>query len=78
MSARAPILSTSWRVGCRTVTMDVPPAEPGQPLHVCIEWAPNTPPALNRSEWREYERGRNAAIRELARRTGLRIAVVDL
>jgi len=77
MSAEAAALVRTWSVGSRTVTLTVQRARPGQMLSACIEWAPDEPQRLNAAELAEYRAGRNAALAELAREMGIRVAVLE-
>jgi len=79
MSAEPAILTRRWRVGRRTCTLSVPKPEPGEVLHVCIEWDPDVPTAkLNAAERRQYRDGRDAAVAELAQLIGGTVAVVEV
>ena len=78
MSAEAPTLTRSWKVGKRTVTMTVPPVVRGQARCMAMEWSPSMPRRLTKRELREYRIGRDAAVVELAEQTGLRALVVEV
>jgi hypothetical protein len=79
MSAEAAILTRRWRVGRRTCTLVVPKPQPGEVLHIHIEWDPDMPVGrLNASERRQYRAGRDRAVAELARLVGGVVAVVEL
>ena len=79
MSAEPAILTRRWRVGRRTCTLSVPQLQPGQAVHVCIEWDPDMPTAkLNAAERRQYRAGRDAAVAELALLLDGMVAVVEL
>ncbi len=50
----------------------------GTVVNMVVEWFPNTPTEFSRHEWRQYRHGRNASVAELARQTGMKVAVVEL
>jgi hypothetical protein len=78
VSAEPAILTRRWRVGRRTCTLSVPQPQPGQAVHVCIEWDPDMPTMrLNASERRQYRAGRDAAFADLARLIGGTVAPVE-
>lgn len=76
MSASAPALVRAFRVGPYEVTLTFPRPIRGQAAMMAAEWSPSTPPRLNRREWRQYRRGRDAAVAELVRLTGFDSAAV--
>lgn len=78
MSGEAVLLVRSWQVGNRTCTMTVPRPQPGQPVHVALEWDPTIPEHLSLAERMQYRRGRDAAIAEVAAALQIAVAVVDL
>jgi hypothetical protein len=79
VSAESSILTRSWRVGRRTCTLSVPQPQPGQTLHVVIEWDPDMPTSrLNAAERRQYRQGRDAAVAELALLVDGVVAVLEL
>jgi hypothetical protein len=79
MSAEPAILVRRWRVGRRTCTLSVPQPQPGQTLHVVVEWDPDMPVGrLNASERRQYRAGRDAAVAELARLIGGVVMAVEV
>lgn len=78
MSAEAILLVRSWQVGNRTCTMTVPRPQPGQPVHVALEWDPAIPERLSLAERAQYRRGRDAAVAEIAQALDLNVAVLDL
>jgi hypothetical protein len=43
-----------------------------------MEWAPDLPGRLSAEEINQYRKGRNAALLDIARELGVRIALVDL
>lgn len=74
MSASAPALVRSWRVGNRTATLTVSqPGASGQRAAV-IEWLPDQPRSLSPAELDEYRRGRNAAFKAL----GLSALIIEV
>lgn len=69
----------SWTVGQYTATLSTPkPACSRGSLSAIVEWSPHEPERLSLNELAEYRRGRDAALRELAAETGLRVAVIEL
>ena len=50
----------------------------GAVVNVVVEWSPHAPTKFSPREWRQYRRGRNAAVAELTRQTGMKAAVVEL
>ncbi len=78
MSAEAAVLTRSFRVGCRTVTMTMPAPRLGECVCLAIEWAPTPPRRLSKREWRQYRTGRNAAVAELAELTRLKTAILEI
>lgn len=76
MSAEAALLTRTWKVGIRDVTMTIPRPRAGQPVHVACEWAPSAPQRLSGAEWRQYRAGRDAALRDLCAELGLRGGLV--
>lgn len=78
MSAEAPVVARSWRVGLRLCTLTIPRPDSGAAVCATVEWSPTVPTKLSGSEFREYRRGRDDAIRALAGELGGAIAVIDL
>lgn len=76
MSAAAAFTRT-WRVGVRTVTLSLPRSATGI-VHAVVEWAPDLPRHLTRTEMRAYRRGRAKALAAMAAETGRAVGVVDL
>jgi hypothetical protein len=74
----AAVVSRSWKVGERTVTLTIPRPSAGRPLFATAEWAPSEPARLNTEEWTAYRLGRHQAIAELAAELGIGIAVLEL
>ncbi len=68
MSAEAPALVRTFRVGHRICTISLPASEPGSVSYGTVEWEPDLPAGLNRSERRQYRKGRDKAFAELGRR----------
>lgn len=58
--------------------MTVPRPQPGQPVHVALEWDPAIPERLSLAERVQYRRGRDAAVAEIAQALDLNVAVLDL
>lgn len=67
----------TWRVGERTVTLSLPRDASGM-VHAVIEWAPDMPRHLNRTQLRAYRRGRAKALAALAAETGRTLGLVEL
>ena len=78
MSASAAILTRTWPVGCRTVTLTVPRPRKERPVCVSCEWSPSVPKALTAAEWIEYRAGRDAALAALAEELGGNVGLVEL
>ena len=74
MSASAPALVRSWRVGSRTVTLSVSQPDAAGQRAAVIEWAPTQPLKLTRAQLKQYRRGRDAAIEAL----GLSTLVIEI
>lgn len=74
MSAEAPALTATWRVGHRTVTLTVPTPQPGAVVHACFEWTPDLPQRLSPHELAQYRAGRDRALARL----GVRLAVLEV
>ncbi|MDP9124023.1 MAG: hypothetical protein M3N82_05410 [Pseudomonadota bacterium] len=67
MSAEAAALARTWSVGRWTVTVTLPEVAPGQMRHAVLEWSPAMPTRpLSKSQMRQYRRGRDRALGELA------------
>lgn len=67
----------SWEVGRYTATLSCPRPRPGQVQAAVIEWHPEIPQRLTAAEVEAYRAGRDAAMRDLARRMGGRAGVVE-
>lgn len=65
MSAPAAI-ARRWRVGAFTCELSMPRPERGAALIVEITWSPHVPASLSRAERRQYEAGRDKALRAIA------------
>jgi hypothetical protein len=73
MTARAPALVKTWSVGKRyRVTLTIPHLIDGNPATAVCEWEPTMPARLTHREQRDYERGRDAALSDLAREASCR------
>ena len=68
MSAEAPALVHTFRVGHRVCTITLPTPKLGTVCSGSVEWEPDLPVGLNRSELRQYRKGRDKAFAELGRR----------
>jgi hypothetical protein len=71
------LLSRTFQVGERTVTLTIPRPTKGRAVSVACEWSPDVPVRLSPMEWREYVAGRTAALAEVAAELGLHVAVID-
>jgi hypothetical protein len=78
MSGEQALLTRSWPVGERTVTLTIPRPKPGSPVYATAEWAPTEPSRLSTEEWKQYRLGRNEALAQLASELGISVAVLDL
>jgi len=68
MTASGPALVKTWRVGKRyRVTLTIPRLNGGETTAAVCEWEPSMPESLTARELRDYERGRDAAVRQLLR-----------
>jgi hypothetical protein len=65
MSAEAPALARSWRVGRYRCTLTAQKPTPGTALCVSIEWEPDVPGRLSRKDEQAYVEGRDRALAEL-------------
>ena len=74
-----PWMSTTFRVGKRTVTLAMERPERGdygmELEHV--EWRPSMPKRLTKKEWRQYRAGRDAMVAEAARLAGMTIGLME-
>lgn len=67
-----------WSVGDRyRVTLTIPRVKPGEAVVVAIEWSPYLPKHLTPEELRDYRAGRDAALLDVAKATGINTAVVE-
>ena len=71
MSAEAPALVHTFRVGHRTCTITLPMPKLGSVSYVAVEWEPDLPAGLSRSDRRQYQKGRDKAFAEFGRRFDL-------
>lgn len=78
MSATAALISHTWRVGERTVTMTVPRPTAGRPVCLAIEWMPDKPQGLTPAELRQYREGRTAGLAAVAAELGAPVALLEL
>ena len=78
VSANAAALVRSFPVGRRTCTLTIETPKIGAVVNMVVEWFPNAPTRFSPREWRQYRHGRNAAVAELARQTGMKAAVIEL
>lgn len=78
MSADSVAFSRSWHVGKYTATLTSPAPVAGQTRSALIEWDPRMPSSLTAAEMQQYKAGRDAAALELARRSGIKLVMVDL
>lgn len=73
------MISTKFRVGKRIVSMamdlDLPK---GQVSTLNVDWAPNPPSRLSKKEWKEYRRGRDLFMQEVAVALGSKVAIVEI
>lgn len=67
-----PAVTSTFRVGKRyTCTVTAPVPVPGRVTMLTVEWEPDLPKRrLNKAEARDYRRGRDAVVAELARLAG--------
>lgn len=74
-----PLVMTTFRVGKRyRCTVSIPRPEQGSTLSMVCGWAPSTPKRLNDREMRDYRRGRDAALSEVARLIGGNVMCIEL
>jgi hypothetical protein len=78
MSATAALISHTWRVGERTVTMTVPRPTAGGPVCLAMEWVPDKPSALSPAEMRQYREGRAAGLAAVAAQLGAPVGLLEL
>jgi len=78
MSGESALLTRSWPVGARTVTLTIPKPRPGAPVCATAEWSPTEPTRLSTDEWKQYRMGRNEALAQLAGELGISVAVLDI
>jgi hypothetical protein len=77
MAAEA-AFTRSWPVGAYTATLTSPVPARGQTRSAVIEWTPSVPARLTPDDLQAYREGRARAVADLARETGLRIALVEV
>ncbi len=78
MTAESAVFARSWQVGQDyRVTLTVPQPVAGQAACAAIEWAPKKPTRLRTAEIHAYRVGRDAALREFAEATGLRVGLIE-
>ena len=78
MSAEAPALTRSFRVGHRTITVTMPAPRRGKLRYMTFEWAPDPPQRLSKWEWRQYRAGRDAAVAELAKLADMKAVIIEI
>jgi hypothetical protein len=78
VSAEAPILIRSWKVGSHACTLTVPRPAACRALHAVFEWEPAVPERFSEAEWAQYRSGRDAALAEIAAELGITVAVLEL
>ena len=78
MSAEAVALVRSFPVGRRTCTMTIQKPKIGAVVNMVVEWSPDNPRRFSPNEWRQYRKGRNAAVADLSKLTGLKAAVIEI
>ena len=77
-AALAPTVTHQFRVGKKySCTLSVPLASAGSVVGMAARWTPRVPPKLSASELRQYRRGRNDALAEIARRLGGPVVVLE-
>ena len=77
MNAVAALLVRTFKVGHRTVRITCPNVEPGTPRSVAVEWHPDVPHDLKRHEMRQYRKGRDSFVAELAELKGGKVTIVE-
>jgi hypothetical protein len=77
-ATETPLIEREFRVGKRTVTMQVPRLECGELSVMNVMWEPDVPRRLSDRECRQYRRGREAVFAEVSKLLGINIAIVDL
>lgn len=78
MSAEAPVLTHTWRIGQRTCVLTIARPIAGQAVHAVFEWTPDVPKNLSAAEWKQYRAGRDAGLAELSRKLGVRAVALEL
>jgi hypothetical protein len=74
MSAEAPLVNASFKVGARTATITVRKPVKGTAISMACEWSPDAPKTLTPQELAEYRAGRDAAFSA----AGLRALIVEV
>lgn len=77
MSAESAFTRT-WPVGRYCVTLNCPSPKPGAVLAAVCEWSPTTPQRLTAEEIEQYRAGRDAALKDMAAKLSITVAVLDL
>lgn len=73
----AALLVRTFRVGRRTVTLDVQAPVAAAARHfITAAWSPDVPQHLNRAERRAFRSGMEAALAEVAQELGVSVAAV--
>lgn len=78
MSASAVLITRSWKVGHRTVTVSITRPVPGKVVHAVFEWDPDVPTRLTDDELRQYRDGRRSALIEIAEALQINVGVLDV
>lgn len=80
MSAEAPAVLRSFKVGHRICTIALRRPAPGQEIdYLMADWSPDAPARLtDEREIAEYRAGRDAAVAELAELIGGNIAIAEI
>jgi len=77
MTTDSAAITTTFMVGRYACTLSAPVPEPGAVLCLSCEWSPGVPSRLTGSELREYRRGRDAFVAELAEQIGGAALVIE-
>lgn len=72
------MISTTFRVGKRMVKMSLDEHLPRGVTALNTEWTPDFPKALSKAEWKDYRRGRNLFLAEVARAIGGKVLVAEI
>ena len=78
MTAEAPAVVHSFKVGIRIVTLTIQRPRVGSVVNMVVEWSPDAPAYLSPVELAQYRQGRNRAVATLAAELNTKALVVEV